>query len=320
MGTQRYIDTSFWDDAWIQKLDPSEKFLYLYLLTNPLTNVAGVSELTVKRICFDTGFNDDTVKCILKKYEQADKVYTWEDYIILKNAPKHQKSIKTKDEKENKSKVNNIYKGIIAILNQLPRELLRFLYYIEYAFEDLTDILDAKEIDYSEIITISEEMNSNEHKEFEGACKGLEGVSKTSNYSNSNSNSDLNSNLFKAQKKLEEQFISPKPKKRNSKAVLFDRVDEYTSNVELRDILKQYLKFKLSNSKNYDLTQWNIQLDMLKQYSNGNEEVAIKKVKLSFAANYQSLVFSNELNNNQQSKTTYQQSKQFKPVPPENRL
>jgi len=111
-----------------------------------------------------------------------------------------------------------------------------------------------------------------------------------------------------------------KPKKRNSKAALFDRVDEYTSNVELRDILKQYLKFKLSHSKNYDLTQWNIQLDMLKQYSNGNEEVAIKKVKLSFAANYQSLVFSNELNNNQQGKQTYQQPKQFKPVPPENRL
>lgn len=109
-------------------------------------------------------------------------------------------------------------------------------------------------------------------------------------------------------------------KKKNSKAALFDRVDEYTSNVELRDILKQYLKFKLSHSKNYDLTQWNIQLDMLKQYSNGNEEVAIKKVKLSFGANYQSLVFSNELNNNQQSKPTYQQSKQFKPVPPENRL
>ena len=207
MGTQRYIDTSFWDDAWIQELDPSQKFLYLYLLTNPLTNVAGISELTIKRICFDTGFNSDTVKNILNVFEEADKVYNWGNYIILKNAPKHQIAVKTKDENSKETKVNNIYKGIVAILNQLPDELLQYLYYIEYAFEDLTDILDAKEIDYSEIITISEVMNSNEHKEFERACKGFEGLSKTLNYSNSDLNT--NSDLFKAKKSQKKQFIPP---------------------------------------------------------------------------------------------------------------
>ncbi len=211
MGTQRYIDTSFWDDAWIQELDPSQKFLYLYLLTNPLTNVAGISELTIKRICFDTGFNSDTVKNILNVFEEADKVYSWGNYIILKNAPKHQTAVKTKDENSKETKVNNIYKGIVAILNQLPDELLQYLYYIEYAFEDLTDILDEKEIDYSEIITISEIMNSKENKTLEGACKGFEGVSKTLNYSNSNSNlnSNSNSNLFKAQKSTKKQFVPP---------------------------------------------------------------------------------------------------------------
>ena len=207
MGTQRYIDTSFWDDAWIQELDPSQKFLYLYLLTNPLTNVAGISELTIKRICFDTGFNSDTVKNILNVFEEADKVYSWGNYIILKNAPKHQTAVKTKDENSKETKVNNIYKGIVAILNQLPDELLQYLYYIEYAFEDLTDILDEKEIDYSEIITISEIINSKENKVLGGAYKGFEGVSKTLNYSNSNSNS--NSNLFKAQKSTKKQFIPP---------------------------------------------------------------------------------------------------------------
>ena len=100
-------------------------------------------------------------------------------------------------------------------------------------------------------------------------------------------------------------------KKRNSKTILFDRVDEYTNNTELRNILKQYLQFKLSHSKNYGLEQWNIQLDLLKQYSNGDDKCAIKKVEYAFSANYQSLVYPNELikKNNQQ----YQQKKRFNP-------
>ena len=222
MGRKRYIDTSFWDDAWIQELDPSEKFLYLYLLTNPLTNVAGISELTVKRICFDTGFNDDTVRNILRKYELSDKVYTWNNYIILKNAPKHQLIVKPENdekndntalkESKNKTKENNIYKGIIAILNDLPDELLEYLYHIEYAFEDLTDVLDEKGIDYTEILTISDILEQKNDKYFEGASRGFEGALRNSNYINLNSDSDLNSNSdlnSLKQKKVKKVFIPP---------------------------------------------------------------------------------------------------------------
>ena len=109
MSTQRYIDTSFWDDSWVQELDPSEKLLYIYLLTNPLTNIAGVMELTVKRICFDTGFNSDTVTHILRKFEEAKKVYRKNNYIIIRNFPKHQQL-----------KSDNVIKGIAAILSKLP--------------------------------------------------------------------------------------------------------------------------------------------------------------------------------------------------------
>lgn len=217
MGRKRYIDTSFWDDTWIQELDPSEKFLYIYLLTNPLTNVAGISELTVKRICFDTGFNADTVKNILHKYEVADKVYTWGDYIILKNAPKHQLIVKDNEDDTNnkpdesykpKTKENNIYKGIVAILNQLPDELLLYLYFIGYTFEDLTEILDEKNISYEEVKTLKElkEETSN---------KGLQGASRNSNYinlninSDSDLNSDSNSNLYKPPKIQKKHFIPP---------------------------------------------------------------------------------------------------------------
>lgn len=87
----------------------------------------------------------------------------------------------------------------------------------------------------------------------------------------------------------------PKEQKKNQKADLFDRVDEYTENQELRDILKKYLKFKLSSSRGFTLEQWNMQLDRLTQYGKGNVISMISKVNYSYSNGYQSLVYDNEL-------------------------
>ena len=163
MSTQRYIDTSFWDDSWVQELDPSEKLLYIYLLTNPLTNIAGVMELTVKRICFDTGFNSDTVTHILRKFEDAKKVYRYNNFVIIRNFPKHQQL-----------KSDNVIKGIAAILCKLPDDLLCYLEEIGYQF-DIKGTFDTLCIPYTY----------------------------PSHYLNLNSNLDLNSdlNLNKQEKK-----------------------------------------------------------------------------------------------------------------------
>jgi hypothetical protein len=91
LATQRYISTSFWDDSWVHKLDPSEKLLFLYLMTNPLTNIAGIYKLSIDRIVFDTGFNGHTVHHILEKFMKAGKVATEGEYIIIPSWPKHQK-------------------------------------------------------------------------------------------------------------------------------------------------------------------------------------------------------------------------------------
>jgi hypothetical protein len=40
-------------------------------MTSPLTNIAGVYKLSVRRICFDTGFNSDTIGHIMAKFEKA---------------------------------------------------------------------------------------------------------------------------------------------------------------------------------------------------------------------------------------------------------
>jgi len=86
----RSVNTNFWDDPFITELNSSEKLLFLYLITNPLTNLIGIYPITLKRISFDTGLSIPTVKNALKKFAQNRKVYYLEDYIILVNWLKNQ--------------------------------------------------------------------------------------------------------------------------------------------------------------------------------------------------------------------------------------
>ena len=138
MSTQRYISTSFWDDPWITTLDPSEKLLYLYLMTNTSTNIAGVYKLSVRRICFDTGFNSDTVGHIIAKFEKAKKVHRIGEYIALPSWPKHQNW-------QTRSKIKD---GIIACLKELPESCLLELVKTGYKF-DLKLVFDILSIPYT---------------------------------------------------------------------------------------------------------------------------------------------------------------------------
>jgi hypothetical protein len=138
MATQRYISTSFWDDPWITTLDPSEKLLYLYLMTNTLTNISGVYKIAVRRICFDTGFNSDTVGHIMTKFENARKAHRIDEYIALPSWPKHQNY-------EIRSKIKE---GIVSCLKELPKECLIELAKIGYKF-DLQPIFDTLSIPYT---------------------------------------------------------------------------------------------------------------------------------------------------------------------------
>jgi len=122
---QRYISTSFWDDSWISELGTNEKLLYLYLLTNPLTNIAGVYKITQKRIAFDTGLKLTVIKEILDRFQESKKIFLYEEYLIIPAWPQHQKWQQRK----------KIQLAIISQLQELPKKLLFFLVRINYRFD-----------------------------------------------------------------------------------------------------------------------------------------------------------------------------------------
>ena len=147
MATQRYISTSFWDDAWVQSIDPSEKLLYLYLMTNPLTNIAGIYKITEKRIHDDTGFNVDMIKKLMSRFEKAKKAYRAGEYIIIPNWPRHQKwrektTIETGIRKILADLPNSIRSKAKEVGYQYPIDTIPISYVYEPSYSDLDSDID----------------------------------------------------------------------------------------------------------------------------------------------------------------------------------
>ncbi len=112
MAKHRIVNTRFWDDSYIARLSPNEKLLFLYLLTTPLTTIAGVYELPLKRVAFDTGLAPKEIAAMLSKLENDDKLVRHQDWIVIVNFIRHQ-SLNPK-----------VRQGIVAELQRVPRELL----------------------------------------------------------------------------------------------------------------------------------------------------------------------------------------------------
>lgn len=65
MATNRYVQVSFWTDPKVaDEFTPQEKYFYLYLLTNPHTNLCGCYELSVRQMCIETGYSSEDI-CVL---------------------------------------------------------------------------------------------------------------------------------------------------------------------------------------------------------------------------------------------------------------
>ena len=78
MAVYRNISLSFWTDSKVEDtFTPEDKYMYLYLLTNPHTNICGCYEISVKQISRQTGYNDEMVERILQRMEHSHKVIVY---------------------------------------------------------------------------------------------------------------------------------------------------------------------------------------------------------------------------------------------------
>lgn len=86
----RQVDTGTWDDPWFAELEPDGKLLFLYLLTNRRSTAAGVFEITIRAMAFETGLDTKRVNTALESI--SSRVQWWPEYqtVWIKNFLRHQ--------------------------------------------------------------------------------------------------------------------------------------------------------------------------------------------------------------------------------------
>lgn len=93
MAKYRSIQTSFWSDTKIiDEFTPEDRYFYLYLLTNEKSNQLGCYELSIKKMCNDTGYNKEIIKNLIDKFQNIHKIIYYDfktKEIFLKNWHKY---------------------------------------------------------------------------------------------------------------------------------------------------------------------------------------------------------------------------------------
>lgn len=114
MSKKRYIDSHFWSDTWVDTLTRDEKFFFLYLLTNNKTNIAGVYEIPVKMMAFESEFTKVEIVAMFERMKA--KIRYIDGWVVMRNGVKNQNY---KNEK--------IRRGIELVFEQCPADCLEFV-------------------------------------------------------------------------------------------------------------------------------------------------------------------------------------------------
>lgn len=94
MTIYRSIHVNYWQDPFVLKLTPEQKFFYLYLMTNSKTSQCGIYEISKQVMSLETGYNTETLEKLLKIFVENGKIQYCEETneIMLMNWIKYNKS------------------------------------------------------------------------------------------------------------------------------------------------------------------------------------------------------------------------------------
>lgn len=115
MSKHRYIDTEFWDDEYIQSLNPSGKLLFVYCLTNPKTTICGIYKIAMRTIITQTGLGETQILEHLSRFESHGKIMYRNGWMTIRNFIRRQKVNK------------NVRTGIVKELRRVPLELAQWV-------------------------------------------------------------------------------------------------------------------------------------------------------------------------------------------------
>ena len=105
MAIFRNVHVTFWTDPKIvDDFTPEDKYFYVYLLTNPHTNLCGCYEVSMKQMSDELGYNKETIEKLIDRFHRVHRVldydkqtkemllYNWSKYNWTKS-PKLQAAV-----------------------------------------------------------------------------------------------------------------------------------------------------------------------------------------------------------------------------------
>ena len=111
----RSINDRFWADGWIRRLNPLDRYLFLYLLTNDKTTWCGVYELHLGMMAYETGLDErDLTSAFLPRL--APKAIYVDGWVYIPNWLKYHMSASGTLSPQQK-------KGIEATWNTVPEKI-----------------------------------------------------------------------------------------------------------------------------------------------------------------------------------------------------
>ena len=93
MALYRQIFIEFWKDPKVtEEMSPEDRYVLLYLLTNPYTTQIGIYQITKRQMAFDLGYSTEAVGAILTRFEKNLGLIRYNDEtreIAIKNWGKY---------------------------------------------------------------------------------------------------------------------------------------------------------------------------------------------------------------------------------------
>lgn len=75
MAIYRTVSMSFWTDSKIiDDFTPEDRYFYLYLFTNPHTNLCGCYEVSKRHMALETGYSEDSITNLICRFEKVHNV------------------------------------------------------------------------------------------------------------------------------------------------------------------------------------------------------------------------------------------------------
>lgn len=146
MAIYRNVQLSFWTDNKVEDdFTPEDKYFYLYLLTNPQTNICGCYEVSYSQMTNQTGYNKDTINRLLDRFEKVHGIIRYcreTKEILILNWHKY-----------NWSNSSRVITGIESVAKHIKcKEFKDYIYMVLDAKKNGTDI----EYEYSIQTSVSD--------------------------------------------------------------------------------------------------------------------------------------------------------------------